>query len=247
MEAAGLTRRSDIDVAPIGRQVRCPGCHQAFCVRLAEDTLQSSGRMIIVDLPLSLSLSFSPSHRHQEAHNCTAPTHIEAYEQAKTDRKQAAKQAIQSVLPSHNLQEIPKAPAGKVVGGLNSEEKLGRKLDIHNTIANATTAATPVLPQTKSSLPKSKEDKLRAIALMKLKSKAIPGSAAVAQLPMPNRWYISWYWDESGESLNSGKASASASGAQAQAVWFDKVCNISRWRGPQLNAFIVHRMLLSDA
>jgi hypothetical protein len=125
-----------------------------------------------------------------------------------------------------------------VLGGLKAEEKLGRKLDIHNTIANATTAATPVLPQTKSSLPKSKEDKLSVIALMKLKSKAIPGSAAVAQLPMPNRWYISWYWDESGESLISGKASAS--GAQAQAVWFDKVCNVIS-RDGEVRSLTLHR------
>ncbi len=35
MEAAGLTRRSDVEVAPIGREVRCFGCQEAFCARCA--------------------------------------------------------------------------------------------------------------------------------------------------------------------------------------------------------------------
>ncbi len=126
------------------------------------------------------------------------------------------------------MKAIPKAPAGKVLEGLNVEEKLGRKSVMEPAAARDTTApALAATPLSTLSLPKTKEDKLRAIALMKLKTKAVPGSASVAQLPMHDRWYLSWYWDEKGELISAGRPQS--------ALWFNKVsASSSIFRSPRL-------------
>jgi hypothetical protein len=156
------------------------------------------------------------SHRHSDAHACTAPGPAERYAQAKSDRREAAKVAIQAVMPGRHSNDIPPAPAGKEVGGLNVAEKLGRPPNVQS-VRRAPPEAISQTPRI-AALPQGKDEKLRAIALMKLKSKAVAGSSTATTVDPSDRWYFSWSWDEAGTLLRSdAKLTAS------QAVWFAKV------------------------
>ncbi len=114
------------------------------------------------------------------------------------------------------------APAGKDVGGLNPQLKLGRTpAEKLPPITAASADPAPMRPVV--SLPKGKEDKLKAIALMQLRGKAVASSPTVSKLPVSDRWCLSWLWDEPGTTLRRGTLPT-----EGQAIWVNKV-RLIRW------------------
>ncbi|RSH92318.1 hypothetical protein EHS25_008733 [Saitozyma podzolica] len=147
---AGITADADdggtgsAQVADIAKEVRCPGCGEAFCV----------------------------VHRQQAAHACSAPEDFNDRHEAFLSRRTHALEVLARTFPDQAARSIPKPPPQRDVVRPPSAMTTSRGSDQPPTaVSSSSTTQTQIQDNGKT---KSKAEKLYDMHLRKLRSLAKP-------------------------------------------------------------------------